>query len=78
MSAELSDLSLSARVPDAVILMLARRHVGTAPCPALHVIAGRALTGDGQPRHDIGPDGRCKHCHTTIPTTTINKESIHV
>ncbi|MDK9627038.1 hypothetical protein [Propionibacterium freudenreichii] len=41
----------------------------TDPCPALHVIAGRALTGDGQPRHAIGADGRCRHCHTTIPTT---------
>ena len=28
----------------------------------------RDLTDDGQPRHDIGPDGRCRHCHTTIPT----------
>ncbi|MDK9644752.1 hypothetical protein FAM15346_001818 [Propionibacterium freudenreichii] len=70
MSAELRDLSLTARVPDAVAAMLARRDIVTAPCPALHVIAGRALTGDGQPRHDIGPDGRCKHCHTTIKGDT--------
>ena len=69
MSAELCDLTLTTRVPDAVAAMLARRHIDTAPCPALHVIAGRALTGDGQPRHALGPDGRCKHCHTTIPTT---------
>ena len=41
------------------------RHID--PCPALHVIAGRALATDRQPRHAIGVDGRCKHCHTTIP-----------
>ena len=68
MSAELSDLTLTTRVPDAVAAMLARRDIDTDPCPALHVIAGRALTGDGQPRHDIGADGRCRYCHTTIPT----------
>ncbi|AOT24280.1 hypothetical protein FDH07_gp42 [Propionibacterium phage Anatole] len=45
--------------------MLARRDIDTGPCPALHVIAGRALTGDGQPRHALGVDGRCRHCHTT-------------
>ncbi|MFK5257414.1 hypothetical protein [Propionibacterium freudenreichii] len=66
MSAELRDLSLTARVPDAVAAMLARRHIDTDPCPALHVIAGRALTTDRQPRHALGVDGRCKHCHTTI------------
>lgn len=69
MSAELRDLSLTTRVPDAVAAMLARRDIDTDPCPALHVIAGRALTGDGQPRHAIGADGRCRYCHTTIPTT---------
>ncbi|AOT24634.1 hypothetical protein G4_45 [Propionibacterium phage G4] len=68
MSAELRDLSLTARVPDAVAAMLARRDIDTGPCPALHVIAGRALADDRQPRHAIGVDGRCKHCHTTIPT----------
>ena len=68
MRSELKDLTLSVRVPDAVISMLARRDIVTDPCPALHVIAGRAMTGDGQPRHAIGVDGRCKHCHTTIPT----------
>ena len=68
MSSELRDLSLTARVPDAVAAMLARRHIDTAPCPALHVIAGRVLATDRQPRHAIGVDGRCKHCHTTIQT----------
>ncbi|CEG97757.1 hypothetical protein [Propionibacterium freudenreichii] len=68
MSAELRDLSLTTRVPDAVAAMLARRDIDTDPCPALHVIAGRALTGDRQPRHALGADGRCRHCHTTIPT----------
>ncbi|MDK9342157.1 hypothetical protein [Propionibacterium freudenreichii] len=42
------------------------RHID--PCPALHVIAGRALATDRQPRHALGVDGRCRHCHTTIPT----------
>ncbi|AOT24334.1 hypothetical protein B3_41 [Propionibacterium phage B3] len=35
-------------------------------CPALHVIAGLTPWADHQPRHAIGVDGRCKHCHTTI------------
>ena len=37
----------------------------TDPCPSLHVIAGRALADDGQPRHALGADGRCRPCHTT-------------
>ncbi|MFK5160583.1 hypothetical protein, partial [Propionibacterium freudenreichii] len=41
------------------------RHID--PCPALHVIAGRALATDRQPRHALGVDGRCRYCHTTIP-----------
>lgn len=42
----------------------------TSPCPALHVIAGRALATDRQPRHALSADGRCKHCHTTIKGDT--------
>ena len=30
----------------------------------------RDLADDGQPRHTTGADGRCRPCHTTIPTTT--------
>lgn len=37
-------------------------------CPALHVIAGLTPWADHQPRHALGADGRCRHCHTTIPT----------
>ena len=41
------------------------------PCPALHVIAG---SGGTIPRHQPGPDGRCRFCHTT---TTTTKETQH-
>ncbi|MDK9332626.1 hypothetical protein FAM23868_001966 [Propionibacterium freudenreichii] len=68
MSAELRDLSLTTRVPDAVAAMLARRDIDTDPCPALHVIAGLTPWADLQPRHALGADGRCRYCHTTIPT----------
>ena len=39
-------------------------------CPALHVIAGLTPWADHQPRHAIGADGRCRHCHTTIKGDT--------
>ena len=35
------------------------------PCPALHIISDAAVTVT---YHRYGPDGRCRHCHTTTTT----------